>query len=123
MTSKAYRENYGLIDWSRPIARPVRVRGARGPRSDLPCPQIVRPFSEPVQSLADGKYYTDPGSLRKSYRADGNPHGVDFIELGNEEVKPAPEPKSDIRAIKEDIRQGVADYEAGWRPTVVNLED
>ena len=53
-------------------------------RSDLPTPMLIRDFDEPVRSCADGKWYTSKRDLAASHRASGNPHGVDFIEIGNE---------------------------------------
>lgn len=55
-------------------------------RSSLACPQIMKPFAEPVRSMADGRYYSDAASLRRSYRADGNPRGIEFTEIGDAEL-------------------------------------
>lgn len=57
---------------------------AREGRSHLPCPMLIRDFDEPVQSMADGKFYNSKAALAASHKASGNPHGQDFIELGNE---------------------------------------
>lgn len=72
-------------------ARCVSVRTVA--RSSLPVPQIVRDFDEPVQSMADGQYYTNKAALRRTYRADGNPHGVAFEEVGTGDTRTAPERK------------------------------
>lgn len=85
---------------------------SRGPRSDLACPQIVKPFSEPVQSMADGKWYDTPRDLERTYRADGNPSGQEFIALGNETIKTVeytPDPKERVN----DIKQALHDVQAG----------
>ncbi|URQ76173.1 MAG: hypothetical protein NBV76_05280 [Candidatus Ochrobactrum gambitense] len=92
------------------------------PRSDLACPMLVRDFDEPVQSMADGKWYTSKRDLARSHRASGNPHGQDFIELGNDEM-PFVEHKTDENKLREDIRAAKADLDAGWRPDVVALDD
>lgn len=87
-------------------------------RAAFPCPQIIRPFAEPVQSMADGKYYTDPGSLRRTYKAANNPHGQDFIELGNEEPKFV-EHKTDRKQMRDDIRQAMHDVKNGNVPPAI----
>jgi hypothetical protein len=94
----------------------------RGPRSDLARPMLIRDFSEPVRSAANGKYYTSKRDLAASHRASGNPHGIDFVELGNEEQKFVPY-VADKQQRRDDIRQAKADFEAGWRPDVVTLDD
>lgn len=99
-----------------------KVPDARQGRSDFPCPRIMRPFAEPVQSMADGKFYDDPASLRQSYRADNNPHGVDFIEVGNEDITKFEAPKKDRKANRAAIERAIADVEAGRAPDVLTTE-
>ena len=91
-------------------------------RSDLASPRLIRDFDEPVQSMADGKWYTSKRDLARSHRASGNPHGQDFIELGNDEMSFV-EHKTDEKKLRDDIRAAKADLEAGWRPDVVTLDD
>ncbi len=92
-------------------------------RSDaLPVPMIIRDFDEPVQSMADGKMYTSKRALSRSARAAHNPHGQDFIELGNESM-PWVEHQADEKQLRDDIRAAKADLDAGWRPEVVALDD
>lgn len=58
-------------------------------RSKLAFPMIVRDtFSEPLQSMADGKYYDSRSALYRSYRADGNPQGVDYEVVGDAPIEP-----------------------------------
>lgn len=124
MTSQATKTH----DWFRTsdgrlIYRRIE-REPRGSRSDLPAPRLVRPFDKPVQSAANGKWYDHPSDLAKSHRASGNPHGIDFVEVGNEPMPaPARAAPTDYRQIKEDIRAAKADLDAGWRPEVAYLED
>ncbi len=73
------------LDDGRSVYRKVEQQ-PRGERSSLAFPQIMRPFAEPVRSMADGKYYSDAASLRRSYRADGNPRGIEFTEIGDAEL-------------------------------------
>lgn len=91
----------------------------RGPRSSLPCPRLVRPFSEPVQSMADGKWYDDPAGLRASYKAGNNPHGVDFIEVGNEDITKFTPPQRDRKADREAIERAINDVENGNVPPIL----
>lgn len=97
-----------------PLSRPVR--------SDLPCPTLIRDFDEPVQSMADGKFYSSKRALSRSAQAAHNPHGQDFIELGNEQM-PFVEHKTDEKQLRDDIRAAKADLDAGWRPEVITLTD
>lgn len=92
-----------------------KVPEPRPERSALACPRIVRDFDEPVQSMADGKFYTSKAALAASHKASGNPHGIDFIELGNEEPKFTPyEPDATKR--REDVRQALHDVVTGNLP-------
>jgi len=122
MTGQAKTYDWFQLSNGRTVYRKIEQM-PRGIRSDLHAPSIVRPFSEPVQSMANGKWYDNPADLAKSHRASGNPYGIDFEEVGNEPL-PVPEaPKVDVREIKEDIRAAKADLDAGWRPEVALLED
>jgi hypothetical protein len=82
---------------------------------------LIRDFDEPVQSMADGKWYTSKRALAATHKASGNPHGQDFIELGNEKMAPI-EHKTDEKQLRDDIRAAKADLDAGWRPDVVALD-
>jgi hypothetical protein len=93
--SRAYRENYQLIDWSKELKLERKERIAP-PRSDLPAPIVIDDAIE-VKSMVDGRIYTSKAKLRRSYRARG------YIEIGNEVQKPA-EPK---RAGKKEISDSV----------------
>lgn len=99
-----------------------RIPQPRTGRSDLPCPSLIRDFDQPIQSMADGKWYTSKRALSRSARAAHNPHGIDFIELGNEEM-PWVEHKVSEKEIRDDIRAAQADLDNGWRPEVVALDD
>lgn len=90
-----------------------------GPQSDFPTPRLVRAFSAPVQSMADGKFYDDPASLRASFKAENNPHGVDFIEVGNEDLTKFTPPKKDRKANREAIERAISDVENGRAPDVL----
>ncbi|GMB80536.1 hypothetical protein NN6n1_13180 [Shinella zoogloeoides] len=95
----------------------------RKARSDaFPVPSLIRDFDEPVQSMADGNWYSSKRGLSASHRASGNPHGQDFIELGNDEA-PWVEHKTDEKQLRDDIRAAKFDLDAGWRPDVVALGD
>lgn len=114
MTSPAYKANYSLIDWSgmKPRQRKARIAPQR---SGLACPMLVRSFSEPVQSMADGKFYDTPRDLERTYRADGNPRGEEFIPLGNETIKTT-EYVPDAHERRDHIRQAMHDVVTGNLP-------
>jgi len=87
-------------------------------RSGLPCPSILRDTIEPVVSMADGKTYDSASALRATYKAGGNPQGVDYIEVGNESVATrAPPVRNDALAI-EAIERAEADIIAGRAPEI-----
>ncbi len=95
---------YAWIDLGdgRQVYRKVRERHDN--RSSLACPSVVRPFADPLQSMADGKYYDNSRELERTYRANGNPTGQEFIALGNETPKTVeftPDPKTRRQHIRE----------------------
>lgn len=61
---------------------------------------------------ADGRQHTSMASYRNSLKAENNARGENFIELGNEQVKPA-EYKFDEKGARDDIRAAMADIKAG----------
>lgn len=122
MTGQAAKYGWFKLSNGRSVYRKVE-QSPRGIRSDLAAPRIVRPFDQPVQSMANGKWYDNPADLAKSHRASGNPHGIDFEEIGNEPLPAPVAPKVDMREIRDDIRAAKADLDAGWRPEVAFLED
>lgn len=90
----------------------------------LAIPMMIRSFAEPVQSMADGKWYSNPSDLRRSYKAENNPAGVDYIELGNEEVTYTPEPEPTRGELKDEIRRAIHMVEnEGWKPESVHIDD
>lgn len=101
-----------------------RVRSGGPPkRSDLAAPRVLRDsFDKPVQSMANGRWYESKRGLAASHRASGNPHGQDFIELGNEEM-PFVEHKTCEAQLRNDIRSAIADVESGNLPPVLRLDD
>lgn len=102
----------------RKVYRLAKERPAKA-RSSLPCPRIVRPFASAVQSMADGKWYDDPHSLRQSYKAENNPQGVDYIEVGNEDVTTFTPPKRDRKADRDAIERAICEVEAGNIPPIL----
>lgn len=80
----AYRRGYDQIIWKPAPPREAKPR-SESKRGDFPIPMMVRDFSEPVQSMADGRWHDSKSSLYRSYRADGNPQGVEYEVLGNDQ--------------------------------------
>ena len=96
-----------------------------GRRSDLATPYFHKDKIEPVQSMADGKWYDSMSSLRKTYRADGNPQGKEYVEIGNDSVlNDTWTPK---QATEQDRANAVTKAEqqvaSGTVPPIVNLSD
>lgn len=71
----------------------------------------------PVQSMADGRYYTSRSALRATYKASGNPQGVEYVEVGNDPARlRPPEPvKPDVRGVTEAIQKAEARFARGER--------
>lgn len=109
---------YAWVDMGDGRSRFCKVReNTPSQRSDLPAPLVMRDtFDQPVQSMADGKFYTSKRALSASHRAGG------FIELGNEEL-PVVEHKTCEKTLRDDIRAAMADVKAGKLPHVVALDD
>lgn len=61
--------------------------------------RIVRGFAEPVQSMADGKYYSSPAALERTYKADGNPQGVEYLCVGERVAEPYKRPPKDEKKL------------------------
>lgn len=106
--SKRFKENYQLIDWSKPIELP-RKRELPPARSDLGFPMIISDEMSPTQSMADGKVYDSKRAMAAATRAAG------CIEVGNEKVQPYVRPRPDRKHIKQTIQKAVARYERGER--------
>jgi len=86
---------------------------------DLPVPNVITDSIEPVQSMADGRYYSSKAALRATYKPSGNPQGESYIEVGNEATKPytPPQPKIETAGIDAALHKAVARYERGERVT------
>lgn len=115
--------DYQWVDLGNGRSRLRKVKEARpNNRSDMAAPMIIGTFAEPVQSMADGKWYSDKASLARSHRASGNPHGQDFIELGNDEA-PWVEHQTNETELRADVSSAVADVKAGKMPEIAYIED
>lgn len=55
-------------------------------RSDFPTPMIMSDSIDPVKSMADGKIYDSKSALYRTYRPDGNPQGIRYECVGNEDT-------------------------------------
>lgn len=100
----------------RSVYRPVPVE--RGERSHLSCPALSLDTIEPTISQADGKEYTSKSALRATYRAENNPQGINYIEIGNEVLPSFTPPKRDDMKALEVIERAEADVNAGRSPEI-----
>lgn len=87
-----------------------RVQEHLDRRSDLPAPMVVLDTMPPAQSAADGKVYTSKSGIRASYKPGGNPHGSEYIEVGNDpnRLKPRAKPQTDAKGVREAVEKAVA---------------
>lgn len=116
----AYRRGYDRIEW-KPLSPVERKPRGTGKRADFPTPMTIRDFDDPVQSMADGKWYSSKAALARSHKASGNPHGQDFVELGNEKQE-FREYTPDKATERNTIRKAIHDFNEGWRPDVLALD-
>lgn len=110
---------YGWIDAGngRQVFRRIDTSPAPA-RSSLPCPMVMGDtLPEPVQSHADGRFYSSKAALRATYLPSGNPQGERYIEVGNDpaRLRPRERPKADRKAIRETVQRSVARFKAGER--------
>lgn len=74
-------------------------------------PYVITDTIAPTRSGADGRVYTSKSAIRRSYRASGNPQGIEYSEIGNDrgwrekERSPA---KPDRKGVDEAIRKAVS---------------
>lgn len=110
------------FDWYRTGDGRLVYRAAPKPipeRSGLPCPHIISDKIDPVVSMADGNLYDSASALRRTYKASGNPQGIDYIEIGNESLtKPFKRPKSEDAKILETIDKAQAALREGHIPEI-----
>lgn len=106
-----YRENFKLIDWSKPLPELPRKPWTPPARSDLPCPLIMSDVMEPVQSQATGKMYDSKSAIRAEYKRLG------MVEIGNDPArfKPRQRKKTDRREIKDTVEKAAARFKRGER--------
>jgi hypothetical protein len=67
-------------------------------------PMLIRDtFDQPLQSMADGKFYDSRSELYKTYRADGNPQGIEYECVGDKPIDPwsRPTPSKEDEAQKD----------------------
>ncbi|OUJ13824.1 hypothetical protein [Acetobacter okinawensis] len=97
---------YAWFDDGRGRATYRRVPSERAARSDLPCPMLITDTIDETQSMADGQFYTSKRALRRTYRADGNPQGKEYIEVGNDQ-KPREQKRGNYVRDKNKARDSV----------------
>jgi hypothetical protein len=113
MTTKAYRENYDLIDWNAvDLSRPEKEYVAPA-RSSLPAPFIASDsLGMEVKHLATGRMSDSKSEHRRLNKQLG------LVELGNEKKahlsQPAPT-KLDKRERKNAIRKAIKELKEGRR--------
>lgn len=97
-------------------------RGEEVARSDFPAPAIRKDTIAPCRGM-DGKMTDSLSTLRRTYRADGNPQGETYHELGNDNLTPVTH-QFDRRKRRDDIKAAIEDVKNGRvAPAPVVLED
>lgn len=94
----------------RKVPEPVKTR------SHLPAPYCISDCIEPVQSMADGKWYSSKTAIRETYKPSGNPQGVQYTEIGSDPAwkrMDRPQPKPDTEGVKQAIEKAVARVNRG----------
>lgn len=91
-----------LVDLNKPRPDPNRNR------STFPAPAIHSDqLSEPLQSMATGTWHDSKSSLLKTYRADGNPQGVNYEVVGDAPIEPYTTP-APTREQEEDTDRAIS---------------
>jgi hypothetical protein len=106
----SYRENFKLIEFSKELPAPVKVR--HEPKlSDLPCPRLASDSMEPVRSQFDGRMYDSKSALRRTYRAAG------VTEVGNDPARLRPFKRKPVadKPIADAVEKATARVERGER--------
>lgn len=89
-------------------------------RSDFPIPYMKFDRIEPVQSQADGKMYDSLSALRGTYKASGNPQGISYQEVGNEDLTKFSQPARDPKKAIDAIERAESDIIAGRAPKILD---
>lgn len=84
-------------------------------------PRVKSDYIDPCLG-PDGRMHDSLASYRRSLRADGNPQGETYHEIGNEELRPVKH-EFDRKQRRDDIRAGLEDVKNGRVPTLTVLED
>ncbi|MBO9580323.1 MAG: hypothetical protein J7498_05480 [Sphingobium sp.] len=114
-------EAWFVFDDGRQLLRKVD-REPNPARSTFPCPAIVRDSIEPILAM-DGKMTDSLSHYRRTLRADGNPRGETYTEIGNESLPAFKAPEFDARQRRDDIHAAMADFKNGNIPPLTILED
>ena len=112
---QTFRQGYDRIVWHPlpPVEKSTPVRPAR---ATFPTPMIASDSCDGIQSMADGRHYDSKAALRRSYRADGNPQGRDYTEIGDAPVEANPVARPDRKAIRDAADKALHDVQAGNVP-------
>lgn len=82
-------------------------------RADFGFPMInTSDSTEPLVSMADGNTYTSKKAMRESYKAQNNPRGEDFIEVGDAPEYITPPLHKPLAPKKENFLEAVEKAEA-----------
>lgn len=88
-------------------------------KSSLPSPYFVTDTIPETRSMADNKLYTSKKAMRASYKAENNPAGVDYIEIGNEPMAEFKRPERDRAGDRAAIERAIDLVESGNAPPVL----
>lgn len=113
-------EAWFIFDDGRSFLRKLDT-GHAPARSSFPAPMIRRDGIAPCRGM-DGQIHDSLSSYRRTLRADGNPQGENYIELGNESLKPVTY-DFDPTQRRDDIRAALQDVKDGRVPPLTVLED
>lgn len=72
-------------------------------------PMIMSDYIEPVKSMADGRTYESKSALYASYRPEGNPQGIRYECVGNEDTSKFSRPVRDKGKAMEAIKRAMGD--------------
>lgn len=103
--SQAYRDNFKLIRWDKPVSRERRVYLAPA-RSDLPAPMIISDHMEAAEHPCTGAMIDSKSRFERITRE----HGCVTIGNDSARLRNTKEKKPDRKQIRESLQRSFAQH-------------
>jgi len=107
-------QGWFVMSDGRKYLRPLEPREPVRARSSFPCPMIRKDTIDPCMGM-DGRMHDSLSSYRRSLKAENNPQGESYTEIGNEEA-PTITHDFDRKQRRDDIKAAIMDVKYGRVP-------